>query len=221
MVIAGGAGDNAAAACGIGAIRPGEGFVSLGTSGVLFVSNERFSPNTAGAVHAFCHAIPDTWHQMGVILSATDSLNWLSGGHRQEAGRTVRRSPKPGSAGRARRSSCPICRASARRTTMPRARGSFVGLQPPHRSGAAGAGGDGGRHLRLPRLPARAERCWNVVRPPAGGGRRGEIGALAETDRHQSRHRDRAARGRRFRRRARRRPARPLRRRRRRSSKRS
>jgi len=77
-VIAGGAGDNAAAACGIGAIRPGEGFVSLGTSGVLFVSNEKFRPNTAGAVHAFCHAIPKTWHQMGVILSATDSLNWLS-----------------------------------------------------------------------------------------------------------------------------------------------
>ncbi|MBF0680571.1 MAG: xylulokinase [Devosia sp.] len=78
VVVAGGAGDNAAAACGIGAIRPGEGFVSLGTSGVLFVSNEKFSPNTHGAVHAFCHAIPDTWHQMGVILSATDSLNWLS-----------------------------------------------------------------------------------------------------------------------------------------------
>ena len=58
VVVAGGAGDNAAAACGIGAVRPGEGFVSLGTSGVLFVSNETFSPNTEGAVHAFCHAIP-------------------------------------------------------------------------------------------------------------------------------------------------------------------
>jgi xylulokinase len=78
VVVAGGAGDNAAAACGIGAIQPGEGFVSLGTSGVLFVSNDRFRPNTHGAVHAFCHAVPDTWHQMGVILSATDSLNWLS-----------------------------------------------------------------------------------------------------------------------------------------------
>jgi len=78
VVVAGGGGDNAASACGIGAIRPGEGFVSLGTSGVLFVSNDRFRPNTAGAVHAFCHAIPETWHQMGVILSATDSLNWLS-----------------------------------------------------------------------------------------------------------------------------------------------
>jgi xylulokinase len=78
VVVAGGAGDNAAAACGIGAIQPGEGFVSLGTSGVLFVSNDRFRPNTKGAVHAFCHAIPNTWHQMGVILSATDSLNWLA-----------------------------------------------------------------------------------------------------------------------------------------------
>lgn len=78
VVVAGGAGDNAASGCGIGAIRPGEGFVSLGTSGVLFVSNDRFRPNTEGAVHAFCHAIPDTWHQMGVILSATDSLNWLA-----------------------------------------------------------------------------------------------------------------------------------------------
>ncbi len=77
-VIAGGGGDNAASACGIGAVTPGSGFVSLGTSGVLFVSNEKFSPNTGGAVHAFCHAIPETWHQMGVILSATDSLNWFA-----------------------------------------------------------------------------------------------------------------------------------------------
>lgn len=78
VVVAGGAGDNAAAACGVGVVTPGSAFVSLGTSGVLFVSNARFSPNTAGAVHAFCHAIPGTWHQMGVILSAADSLEWLS-----------------------------------------------------------------------------------------------------------------------------------------------
>ena len=78
-VVAGGGGDNAASACGIGAVTPGTGFLSLGTSGVLFVSNAKFSPNTAGAVHAFCHAIPNTWHQMGVILSATASLEWLAG----------------------------------------------------------------------------------------------------------------------------------------------
>lgn len=77
-VVAGGAGDNAASACGIGAVNPGSAFLSLGTSGVMFVSNAQFAPNTAGAVHAFCHALPNTWHQMGVILSATDSLNWLS-----------------------------------------------------------------------------------------------------------------------------------------------
>ena len=78
MVVAGGAGDNAAAACGVGVVTPGTAFVSIGTSGVLFVSNAAFSPNTEGAVHAFCHAIPDTWHQMGVILSASDSLEWLA-----------------------------------------------------------------------------------------------------------------------------------------------
>lgn len=77
-VVAGGAGDNAASACGIGAVAPGGAFLSIGTSGVLFVSTDRYRPNTKSAVHAFCHAIPDTWHQMGVILSATDSLNWLA-----------------------------------------------------------------------------------------------------------------------------------------------
>ncbi len=78
VVVAGGAGDNAASACGIGAVAPGAAFVSLGTSGVLFASNASYLPNPESAVHAFCHAVPDTWHQMGVILSATDSLNWLA-----------------------------------------------------------------------------------------------------------------------------------------------
>ena len=78
VAVAGGGGDNAASACGIGAVTPGSAFVSLGTSGVLFASTERFAPNTRSAVHAFCHAVPQTWHQMGVILSATDSLEWLA-----------------------------------------------------------------------------------------------------------------------------------------------
>jgi len=78
-VVAGGGGDNAASACGVGVVRPDTAFLSLGTSGVLFVSNAGYSPNTAEAVHAFCHAVPDTWHQMGVILSATASLDWFAG----------------------------------------------------------------------------------------------------------------------------------------------
>lgn len=76
--VAGGGGDNAATACGMGVIQPGVGFLSLGTSGVLFCSAERYAPNTNAALHTFCHAVPDTWHQMGVILSATDSMTWLS-----------------------------------------------------------------------------------------------------------------------------------------------
>ena len=76
--IVGGAGDNAAAACGVGAVNEGEGFVSLGTSGVLLLSRNQCNPFTDAAVHTFCHAIPQKWYQMGVILSATDSLNWLS-----------------------------------------------------------------------------------------------------------------------------------------------
>ncbi len=78
VVVAGGAGDNAASACGMGTVRPGAAFVSLGTSGVLFAANGSYLPNPQSAVHTFCHALPGAWHQMGVILSATDSLNWLS-----------------------------------------------------------------------------------------------------------------------------------------------
>jgi len=79
VVVAGGAGDNAASACGMGTVGEGHAFVSLGTSGVLFAANSSYLPNPASAVHAFCHALPNTWHQMGVILSATDALNWHSG----------------------------------------------------------------------------------------------------------------------------------------------
>lgn len=79
VVVAGGAGDNAASAIGLGAVSDGQAFVSLGTSGVLFAANAAYSPNAESAVHAFCHAVPDTWHQMGVFLSATDALNWWAG----------------------------------------------------------------------------------------------------------------------------------------------
>jgi xylulokinase len=77
-VVAGGGGDNAASACGVGAVAPGRGFLSIGTSGVLFLTTEGFAPNAAQGVHAFCHALPETWHQMGVILAAADSLIWLA-----------------------------------------------------------------------------------------------------------------------------------------------
>ncbi len=78
VVVAGGGGDNAASGVGVGVVRAGEAFVSLGTSGVLFAANDGYQPDPATAVHTFCHALPDTWHQMGVILAATDALNWYA-----------------------------------------------------------------------------------------------------------------------------------------------
>jgi xylulokinase len=78
VTVAGGGGDNAASAVGIGAVSAGTGFVSLGTSGVLFVVNDRFLPNPARAVHAFCHALPRRWHQMSVMLSAASCLRWVA-----------------------------------------------------------------------------------------------------------------------------------------------
>ncbi len=78
-ILAGGAGDNAAGAVGLSAINPGDAFVSLGTSGVLFASTDTFRPYPKAAVHTFCHALPGAWHQMGVTLSAAAALTWWAG----------------------------------------------------------------------------------------------------------------------------------------------
>ncbi len=74
--VAAGAGDQAAGAIGVGVTRPGPLSVVLGTSGVVFAADERYRPDPAGRLHAFCHAIPDRWHVMGVMLSAAGSLAW-------------------------------------------------------------------------------------------------------------------------------------------------
>jgi xylulokinase len=74
-----GAGDNAAGAVGVGVVDPGRAFLSLGTSGVYFLANERFRPRPERALHAFCHALPGRWHQMAVLLSAASCLTWIAG----------------------------------------------------------------------------------------------------------------------------------------------
>lgn len=78
VVVAGGGGDNAAGAVGIGVIDAGQAFLSLGTSGVYFAAGARFAPNPQRAVHAFCHCLPSMWHQMSVILSAASCLSWAA-----------------------------------------------------------------------------------------------------------------------------------------------
>ena len=77
-VVAGGGGDNAASAVGLGVVQPGQAFLSLGTSGVLFVVTDRFRPNPDRAAHAFCHCLPNRWHQMSVMLSAASALDWVA-----------------------------------------------------------------------------------------------------------------------------------------------
>lgn len=79
VIVAGGAGDNAAGAIGLGVVNPGETFLSLGTSGVIFTATDGFRPNPNAAVHAFAHAVPGRWHQMSVMLSAAGCLDWAAG----------------------------------------------------------------------------------------------------------------------------------------------
>jgi xylulokinase len=77
VVVAGGGGDNAVSAIGVGAVSPGDAFISLGTSGVLFVVTDTYRPAPQSAVHAFCHVLPNLWHQMSVMLSAASCLQWF------------------------------------------------------------------------------------------------------------------------------------------------
>ena len=74
-VVAGG-GDQSAQAVGVGAIRPGVLAVTMGTSGVVFAATETPLIEPQGRLHAFCHAVPNRWHLMGVMLSAAGSLQW-------------------------------------------------------------------------------------------------------------------------------------------------
>ncbi|MGO9908297.1 MAG: xylulokinase [Solirubrobacteraceae bacterium] len=75
--VAAGAGDQAAGALGVGVDRPGPLSIALGTSGVVFAALKQFAADPQARVHAFCHAVPDAWHAMGVMLSAAGSLTWL------------------------------------------------------------------------------------------------------------------------------------------------
>jgi xylulokinase len=75
--VAAGAGDQAAGALGVGVDRPGPLSVVLGTSGVVFAALPAFAANPEGRIHSFCHAVPDGWHAMGVMLAAAGSLRWL------------------------------------------------------------------------------------------------------------------------------------------------
>ncbi len=75
--VVGGAGDQAAAALGVGIDRPGPVSVALGTAGIVFAVTPSYAPDAQARLHTFCHAVPDTWHAMGVMLSGGGSFAWL------------------------------------------------------------------------------------------------------------------------------------------------
>jgi len=77
VIVVGGAGDNAASAAGLGVVQENQSFISLGTSGVFFTPTSNFLSNTQDAVHSFCHCLPNKWHLMSVMLSASNCLDWV------------------------------------------------------------------------------------------------------------------------------------------------
>src|SRR5205085_2853258 len=112
-----GAGDQAAAALGVGVVSGGAVSVVLGTSGVVFGTLDRYRPDAQARVHVFCHAVPSTWHAMGVMLSAAGSLQWMrdtfAPGIPFEA--LVEAAARAASCGGGSSRRCSACRSSARR----------------------------------------------------------------------------------------------------------
>ncbi|HEX2529039.1 MAG TPA: xylulokinase [Geminicoccus sp.] len=78
LPVAAGAGDNAGAALGAGVVRPGQGVLSIGTSGTIFVHGSEAMRDPNGALNGFCAAVPGGWHLMGVILAAGGALRWYA-----------------------------------------------------------------------------------------------------------------------------------------------
>jgi xylulokinase len=135
--IAGGGGDNAASAIGVGATEAGEGFVSLGTSGVIFSVTDKYVSLPERTLHAFCHALPNRWHGMAVMLSAAASLAWIASilGKDEEVGALVA-SAQAFAASKANVAAAPVFLPylSGERTPLndAEATGMFAGLRASH-----------------------------------------------------------------------------------------
>ncbi len=135
--VAAGAGDCAAAALGVGIDRPGPLSIVLGTSGVVFAALPAYRPEPEARVHVFCHAVPGTWHAMGVMLSAAGSLQWfrdrLAPGTSFDDLVVEAASWRPGADGLV---FLPYLAGERTPHADPSARGAFVGLALHHDRGA-------------------------------------------------------------------------------------
>jgi xylulokinase len=134
--VAAGAGDQAASAVGVGVHEPGTTAVTIGTSGVVFAPLPEFAPESRGRLHVFCHAVPDRWHAMGVMLSAAGSLRWfrdaLAPGEAFERLTAEAAEVEPGAEGVL---FLPYLSGERTPHADPDARGAFVGLAANHGRG--------------------------------------------------------------------------------------
>ncbi len=130
-----GAGDQAAAALGVGVVTPGAVSVVLGTSGVVFAALPAYAADPEGRAHTFCHAVPGTWHAMGVMLSAAGSLSWLRELVGGEFGELVAEAAR-WEAGAEGLTFLPYLIGERTPHADPGARGAFAGLSVRHDRGA-------------------------------------------------------------------------------------
>jgi len=131
-----GAGDQAAGALGVGVDSPGPLSVVLGTSGVVLAASHEYRPEPEARLHTFCHAVPGTWHAMGVMLSAAGSLQWLRnalGGVPYEGLLREAEAWEPGAEGLLFQ---PYLQGERTPHADPNARGAFTGLSLRHDRGA-------------------------------------------------------------------------------------
>src|SRR3712207_3171608 len=129
--VAAGGGDNAAAAVGVGVVEEGLLSSPVGTSGVLFAASGGLTPDPSGRIPAFCHAVPEEDHLMGVTLSAGGSLQWWRDATGRDYDGLVERAEKvpPGAEGLI---FLPYLSGERTPHLDPQARGAFVGLTVRH-----------------------------------------------------------------------------------------
>jgi xylulokinase len=173
----GGAGDQAAAALGVGIDRPGLVSVALGTAGIVFAVLPRYSPDREARVHTFCHAVPGTWHAMGVMLSGGGSFAWLRdvlGAGAATLDEEADRWP-PGAEGLL---FAPYLSGERTPHSDPHARACLHRALAPSRPRRARAGDDGGRRLRaagFARAPAWSSGSDDEAGRISGGGSRSDL----------------------------------------------
>ena len=132
LPVAAGGGDNAAAAVGNGIVREGLASCSIGTSGVLFAHSDALAPDPSGRLHAFCHAVPERYHLMGVTLAAGGALRWwrdLVGRPSYDELSELASQAPPGAEGLL---FLPYLTGERTPHLDPRARGAFFGLTSRH-----------------------------------------------------------------------------------------